>query len=142
MEAITDILPSPDTDGIIHIGKGGRGCRHCGKVEVHYSQNGRIAWHHPGVTCCEKAIQDQVNYRKGDLARLRQAAADSQRTLDDLRARGEAAFGKDAHDLKAQLARAERGHDVRVARLRADSEVVKGEIREAERLLEHQGVAA
>jgi len=36
VEAITDVLPAPDTDGIIHIGKGGRGCRHCGKIETHY----------------------------------------------------------------------------------------------------------
>jgi hypothetical protein len=141
MESITDVLPSPDADGIIHIGRGTRGCRHCGKIETHYSQNGRIAWHHPGVTCCAKAIEDQVNYRKGDLTRLRQAAADSQAMLDDLRTRSESAFGKEAHELKATLAKAERGHDIRVGRLRAESESVKREIREAEALLEGQVAA-
>jgi hypothetical protein len=141
MEAIADVLPTPDADGIIHIGRGTRGCRHCGKIETHYSQNGRIAWHHPGVTCCEKAITDQVNYRKGDLNRLRQAAADSQATLDDLRARSETAFGKEANELRATLAKAERGHDIRVNRLRAESDAVKQEIREAEGLLAGQVAA-
>jgi len=141
VERIADVLPAPDADGTIHIGRPARGCRHCGKIETHYSQCGRIAWHHPGVTCCEKAITDQLNYRKGDLARLRGAAADSQSQLDDLRARADSAFGKDAHELRSQIGKAERGHDVRVARLRAESEAVKQEIREVEALLAGQVAA-
>ena len=140
MQAIADVLPTPE-DGTIHIGRGTRGCRHCGKVETHYSQCGRVAWHHPGVTCCGKAIEDQANYRKGDLARLRQAAADSQAQLDDLRTRADTAFGKEAQEAKAQLARAERGHDLRVSRLRAESEGVKREIADVERLLDRRVAA-
>jgi hypothetical protein len=142
MEAIADILPPRDADGILHIGRPARGCRHCGKTEVHYSSDGKVAWHHPGVTCCRKAIEDQISYRRGDLARLRQAALESQEALDDLRKRAETGFGKEASELRGQVAKAERAHDMRLARLRAERDAVNAEIAEAEQQLAAHRVAA
>jgi hypothetical protein len=142
MKQISEVLPPRDADGIMHIGRPARGCRHCGKTEVHYSADGRVAWHHPGVTCCGKAVQDQVEYRRADLAGLRAKAAESQAALDELRQRADGGFGKESADVRAMLPRAQRAHELRVARLRELSEGVKVELAEAERLLNAYRVAA
>ena len=98
-----------DPDGVWHIGRGTRGCRHCGRVEVKYAQNGKAAFHHPGVICCARATQDQINHRQEELRRLRQSASEARREVNDLHAQAENAYGRDAQELRARAARAERG---------------------------------
>ena len=107
-----------DADGVWHVGRGTKGCRHCGKVEVHYAENGKAAWHHPGVSCCRKATEDQLRWRKDDLERLRGEAVAARRAVDELRQRSDSAFGKEAADLKREVERAERGYTAKVERMR------------------------
>ena len=134
-----------DRDGVWHIGRGTRGCRHCGRTEVKYAQNGKAAYHHPGVICCERATQDQIAHRQEELRQLRRKALDARREVDDLHAQAEKAFGKDATDLRSRAQKAERGIALQTEQLRllADGdptrEIVglKVEIAELER---HLGV--
>lgn len=142
MKKISEVLPPRDADGVMHIGRPARGCRHCRKTEVHYSADGKVAWHHPGVTCCAKAAEDQVNYRRGDLAGLRAKAKESQEALNDLRARAEGGFGKEAAELRGLIPKAQRAHEARVERWRVESEAVKSELAEAERTLAAYRVTA
>lgn len=139
-----------DRDGIWHIGRGTRGCRHCGKTEMHYAENGKAVIHHPGTTCCPSAIRDQIAWREADLARLRKLAREAREEVDEVHRRAERAIGREAADARALAERAERGYAARLARwqLLTDGGVdplnrgepphlgSKQEIRDLERLLE------
>lgn len=107
-----------DTDGVWHMNRTTRGCRHCGRREVHYASNGKAAIHHPGVTCCRKAIEDQLRWRQEELTHLRTEAARMQQDVNDLEARAERAFGREATELRDTAARARRSLPVRIERLR------------------------
>ena len=139
-----------DRDGIWHIGRGTPGCRHCGKTEMHYAENGKAVIHHPGTTCCPAAIRDQIAWREADLARLRKLAREAREEVNELHHRAERAIGREAGDARALADRAERGYAARLAQwqLLTDGGVdpvnrdepphvgLKNEIRELERMLE------
>jgi len=132
-----------DRDGVWHIGKGTRGCRHCGKAEVHYAANGKAAWHHPGTSCCAGALKDQLTWRRDDLQRYRDEAAQARREVDELHQKAERAIGREAAEAHSLAERAERGYQAKVSAWRRltdgdpHMEIVgiKNEIAELERHL-------
>jgi hypothetical protein len=139
-----------DRDGIWHIGRGSRGCRHCGKVEVHYAANGKAAWHHPGTSCCVGAIKNQLTWRRDDLQRYRNEAAQARREVDELHQKAERAIGREAAEARALAERAERGYQAKVQAWRrlTDGDPtleivgIKNEIADLERHLAELGVGA
>lgn len=63
---------SDEKDALGRIVLGGREpkCPYCGTVQEHVSENGKVVFRHPGVTCCETACERQVRFRDDDLANL------------------------------------------------------------------------
>jgi hypothetical protein len=99
-----------------------KGCRHCGTVITRHASNGRATIYHPGTTCCTNAIQDQIRYREGDLARLK---ADGQQLLariDDLEAKASRAVGKEQTELLNEANRARAAYEHHATRIRRELE--------------------
>lgn len=71
MDPVQKHLGEVDKDGVWHVGRGSPGCKHCGHVELTWATNGKLVWHRPGSTCCRKAVEDQLRWRRGDVQRLR-----------------------------------------------------------------------
>lgn len=149
MQQLTDNWETT-RDGTIHIGRNTRGCKHCGHIEHKRSANGRAILHHPGTTCCRKAIEDQLEYRRAELARLRQEAAEYQAEMDAVQARASATVGKEAAEATATLHRMNQAYEQKLLRwrLQTDGGVdpleldapphvgLKQEIRELEQMLQ------
>lgn len=84
--AITLLTDSPDSRVM---GNPDRGCRHCGRVEMKYSENGKVTLYHPGVECCAAAYTDQIGYRMGEIRRFEKQLSDRQDDLNQLQAEAE-----------------------------------------------------
>lgn len=94
-----------DSNGVWRIGAGARGCKHCGKVEEHYASNGLAVWSHPGVTCCRKALEDQLRWRKADLENARNQYRQAERAIHDAEDKVNRAAGAERNALNVELAK-------------------------------------
>lgn len=120
------------------IGDPHKGCRHCGTVITRKASNGRATIHHPGTTCCTDAIQDQIRYREGDLARLKADGEQLFARIDDLEAKAGRAIGKEQTELLNAANRARAAYEHHTTRIRReldgdrDSDTIglKNELRE------------
>ena len=68
MSKLIDTLGTPDQHGVRHINRDTKGCPHCGHVDVKFDATGTIALWHPGAECCEDRIQDQIRWRRAEIA--------------------------------------------------------------------------
>jgi hypothetical protein len=120
MPHIAELLTTerPDADGIIHIGRNTPGCRHCGHRDMKYSENGRVCLHHPGTTCCAKAVKDQIGWREQELADLRRAAREYQDEMRDTERIAGSTVGADAVAARNKLAKMQAAYPVKVERWR------------------------
>ena len=63
-------LGTPDETGVHHLNQHTAGCPHCGFVDVKFEPTGKVALWHPGAECCEARIQDQIRWRRGEIASI------------------------------------------------------------------------
>ncbi len=68
MPKIIDTLGTPDKHGVYHINQNTPGCPHCNHIDVKFDPTGKIALWHPGAECCQKRIQDQIRWRRTEIA--------------------------------------------------------------------------
>jgi hypothetical protein len=112
------VNPNEVVNNIWRIGTGTRGCRYCGEIEIHYASNGKAEWSHPGVTCCKRAVQDQLRWRQQDLQRLRETYKQAQRSVADLEEKASKATGQERTSLQAEANRARAGLPIKADTLR------------------------
>ena len=96
----------PDPNGVWHIGRSSKGCKHCGKTQTHHAKNGKATWTHPGVTCCRKAVEDQHKWRRADLENARNEFRKAQRAITDLEDKVNRATGAERNLLNIELNKA------------------------------------
>lgn len=99
------------------IGDPRKGCRHCGTVMEHTSQNGKVTLYRPGSTCCAAAIKDQIRYREGDFRRLQDQARLALSGIEDLERKAHQAIGKEQSELLRQATQARAGYEHMAARI-------------------------
>lgn len=113
MQQIFEGLPK-EPSGATIIGNDTRGCRHCGTVEKHYSQNRRVVWYHPGTTCCLPALKDQLRWRQAEVQALRQEIIDYQKRIDAMHVALEQATGQEKAVLANEINKQSRALEKRV----------------------------
>jgi homoserine kinase len=94
-----------DNTGAIILGNQHQGCPYCNTIEVHYSTNGKIAWYHPGTTCCKQATQRQITWRTQELQELRRQITDQQNKINALQTQTQDLTGKNKQDAIQELNR-------------------------------------
>jgi len=94
-----------DNTGAIILGNQHQGCPYCNTIEVHYSTNGKIAWYHPGTTCCKQATQRQINWRSQELQELRRQITHQQNKIHALQTQAQDLTGKNKQDAIQEINR-------------------------------------
>lgn len=133
---IDEALGERQRDGVIHIGRGTSGCRHCGETAVHMSANGRVAIHHPAAECCAGAIEDAIAARELELATKRQAAERQVAEIRDAQAKASTAIGREAAQASERAAAMANGYQARLPALKTEAEAIKAELARLRQLLE------
>ncbi len=110
-------ITSTYSDKPTTIGNPNVGCRHCGTVMEHKSENRKVTLYRPGTTCCEPAIRDQIRYREGDFHRLQDQAKLAIAGIDDLERKARQAIGKEQSELQRQATQARVGYEHLAARI-------------------------
>lgn len=70
MKTLADQLGVLDNQGIRHLKTSSKGRPHCGTIDIKISSNGTFALHHPGAECCIPRLEQQVAWRKQELANI------------------------------------------------------------------------
>jgi predicted nucleic acid-binding Zn-ribbon protein len=102
-----------DADGVTHVGDPLAGCWNCGAGELKYSDNGRVALHHPGSECCESAIDRLINLHTLELARHRTDATNMRNAITEQHQRAEQSFGNASAEARMRAERMQKGYDRR-----------------------------
>jgi hypothetical protein len=100
------------------IGKGTKGCRHCGTIEAHHAANRKAIWYHPGVQCCQKSLEDQLRWRRNDLEHQRNAYRQAQNLVADLEAKASRAVGAERATFNNEANKAREALPIKERRLR------------------------
>jgi|AACY02.16.fsa_nt_gi hypothetical protein len=70
MKKLSDQLGVLDAHGTRHLKTSNAGCPHCGTTDIKYSSDGKFALHHPGAECCIPRLEQQITWRKHELANI------------------------------------------------------------------------
>jgi hypothetical protein len=109
-------------NSVITYGNPNDGCRHCGTVITRTSANGKVIYHHPGVICCADAIRDQIRYRDGDFARLKQQGMQLMDAITDLERKAHQAVGKEQTELLREADKARAGYQQHLHRTKLQTD--------------------
>jgi hypothetical protein len=102
-----------DHDGITHIGNPRAGCWNCGAQELKYSENGKVALHHPGSECCEPAIKRLLGMHAAELARHRGDARSLMNEVTEAEQRAGSTYGNAGVEAKDRARRMRSGYERR-----------------------------
>ena len=70
MKKLADQLGVLDAHGTRHLKTSSTGCPHCGTIDIKISSDGKFALHHPGAECCIPRLEQQIAWRKRELANI------------------------------------------------------------------------
>lgn len=150
MEAVEGIVKSfgghRDEDGRLILGNPEQGCRHCGNICAKVSldpfgnDTGKAVLYHPGVECCDRAIDDQIRHRQGDIRQLQQQANAEEEHIKQLSDAADM-LGRDNRSKEANEARwkeqqALKGRAGKIKFYQSSINDIKAEIGRLERLKE------
>lgn len=102
-----------DASGLIHIGHAHRGCWNCGTVLTKYSENGKLALHHPGSECCAPAIRRLIDLNRQELERHRNDARSFQTAIAEMDDKASRNVGRDAADASQKAASMRRAFEIK-----------------------------
>lgn len=98
MRRAIDLLGDGWEQGVRVIGSPKAGCRHCGEVVRHLSEDGKVVVYRPDTNCCYSALEDQISFCRTEIERLNKELADREtemeRLADDIAVTESAARGE------------------------------------------------